>query len=213
MVINFINRKYWKKKLKGMINNNEFKDLLIFIGKKHYPTIQSFLDEANQMGISRRLHKLPHGVIAGKSTAYLAHEQKTKCVRCNGSGQLKQAVKTREIPVEYQGDTLIVEEFSIICPDCQGKGHKKNPVIFASYIIPGLRIYINKLPPGITDINSMDAKLYALHRSRYRSDKGFDLNTAKNNKEDRQLIQDLKITAVILNRGKAKPKQEEEHGG
>jgi len=59
----------------------------------------------------------------------------------------------------------------------------------------------------------MDAKLYALHRSRYRSDKGFDLNTAKNNKEDRQLIQDLKITAVILNRGKAKPKQEEEHGG
>ena len=190
-----------------------YHDLLVFVGSRHYPTIESFLDEANQMGISRRLHKLPHNVVAGKSTMYLAHEQKTKCVRCNGSGQLKQAVKTREIPVEYQGDTLIVEEFSIICPDCQGKGHKKNPVIFASYIIPGLRIYINKLPPGITDINSMDAKLYALHRSRYRSDKGFDLNTAKNNKEDRQLIQDLKITAVILNRGKAKPKQEEEHGG
>ena len=190
-----------------------YHDLLIFVGEKHYPTIQSFLDEANQMGISRRLHKLPHGVIAGKSTAYLAHEQKTKCVRCNGSGQLKQAVKTREIPVEYQGDTLIVEEFSLICPDCQGKGHKKNPVIFASYIIPGLKIYIKQLPSNIQNINSMDAKLYALHRSRYRSDKGFDLNTAKNNKEDRQLIQDLKITAVILNRGKAKPKQEEEHGG
>jgi len=190
-----------------------YHDLLIFVGGKHYPTIQSFLDEANHMGISRRLHKLPHSVVAGKSTCYLAHEQKTRCKKCDGSGRLKQSIKTREIPVEHEGNTYIVEEFSLICPDCQGKGHKKNPVIFASHIIPGLKIYIKQLPSNIQNINSMDAKLYALHRSRYRSDKGFDLNTAKNNKEDRQLIQDLKITAVILNRGKAKPKQEEEHGG
>ena len=174
-------------------------DLLIWVGSKHYPDIQSFLDEANTMGISRRLHKLPHGVIAGKSTAYLAHEQKTRCIQCNGSGKLKKAVKTREIPVEYQGDTMIVEEFSIICQNCQGIGYTKNPVIFASYIIPGLKIYINKLPPNINDINSNDAKLYALHRSRHRTDQGFDLNTASN-KEDLQLIQDLNITAVILNR-------------
>ena len=182
--------------------SKDFFDMLIFVGGKHYPTIQSFLDEANKIGISRRLHKLPHGVIAGKSTIFLAHEQKTQCKKCNGSGQLKQSVKTREIPVEYQGDTLIVEEFSLICQECKGVGYTKNPVIFADFVLPGIKIYLRGLPQGITDTESHEAKFFALHMSRtHGSTKTFNLEEMKNNPGDIQLIKDLNITPVILKRG------------
>lgn len=177
-------------------------DLLIFVGGKHYPTIQSFLDEANKIGISRRLHKLPHNVIAGKSTAYLAHEQKNKCEKCGGSGQLKQSVKTREIPVEYQGDTYVVEEFSLICQECKGIGYTKNPVIFASFIIPGVKVYLRKLPENITDISSVEAKLYALHMHQtHGNTQTFNLEKMRNNKDDQWLIQDLNITPILLKKG------------
>ncbi len=50
-------------------------DYLIFIGGNFYESAQDFIDEASAMGISRRMpsHRLPSGLVVGKSRIYMAH--------------------------------------------------------------------------------------------------------------------------------------------
>lgn len=46
---------------------------LIWIGEKFYPTPESFLLEADAMGISRRIHSVPRNFILGETWIALAH--------------------------------------------------------------------------------------------------------------------------------------------
>lgn len=48
---------------------------LIWIGEKHYPTPQSFIEEAHRMGISRKIAAIPNGFEVGTHAIFLAHRR------------------------------------------------------------------------------------------------------------------------------------------
>jgi len=55
---------------------------LIWIGAKHYKTAEVFLEEAREMGISRRLPAIPNGFEFGEHYVYLAHKAAViPCIR------------------------------------------------------------------------------------------------------------------------------------
>lgn len=49
------------------------RDGLIWIGKEHYPTVQSFVTEEHRLGISRRIKSVPRGFVPGETWVWLAH--------------------------------------------------------------------------------------------------------------------------------------------
>ena len=51
------------------------RDYLLWIGYGTYPTIDSFLIEAEQMGVSRRISKMPNEMKLGESRVFLAHDE------------------------------------------------------------------------------------------------------------------------------------------
>ena len=46
---------------------------LIWIGEKFYPTPESFVDEANALGVSRRIKSVPNGFVLGETWVFFAH--------------------------------------------------------------------------------------------------------------------------------------------
>lgn len=48
---------------------------LIWIGEKFYPTPESFADEANIMGVSRRISSIPLGFVIGETWVFFAHRK------------------------------------------------------------------------------------------------------------------------------------------
>ncbi len=49
------------------------KVLLLWIGEQFYPTAEAFADEANRLGVSRRIRTVPRGFEVGKTWVFLAH--------------------------------------------------------------------------------------------------------------------------------------------
>ena len=54
---------------------NRGKSGLIWIGEKHYQVPEKFIEEANRMGISRRITALPRGFVLGTTRVFLAHSK------------------------------------------------------------------------------------------------------------------------------------------
>ena len=52
---------------------NRGKSGLIWVGEKHYQVPEKFIEEANRMGISRRITALPRGFVLGTTWVFLAH--------------------------------------------------------------------------------------------------------------------------------------------
>lgn len=50
-------------------------DYLLWVGWGSYSTIKSFAAEANKMGVSRRISKIPRDLVLGKSRIFLAHDE------------------------------------------------------------------------------------------------------------------------------------------
>jgi len=50
-------------------------DYLLWVGWGSYPTIKSFISEAKEMGVSRRISKIPRDLVLGKSKVFLAHDE------------------------------------------------------------------------------------------------------------------------------------------
>jgi hypothetical protein len=46
---------------------------LLWVGHQHYPTVADFNDEAEDLGISRRIKSMPRGYVAGHTWVWLAH--------------------------------------------------------------------------------------------------------------------------------------------
>jgi len=53
----------------------EGKHGLIWIGETHYPTPDVYLEEARQMGVSRKIKAVPKGFELGRTVVYLAHRK------------------------------------------------------------------------------------------------------------------------------------------
>lgn len=49
--------------------------LLMWVGKKFYPTTRDFLEEGLERGISKRIGAIPRGFVPGETWVYLAHPQ------------------------------------------------------------------------------------------------------------------------------------------
>lgn len=50
------------------------RDYLMWVGAIYYPTVDSYIDEANRIGPCKRIGKLPNGLTPGKSRVFLAHD-------------------------------------------------------------------------------------------------------------------------------------------
>lgn len=50
-------------------------DYLLWVGWRSYPTVRSFTDETSQMGVSRRISKIPNGLVLGRSKIFMAHDE------------------------------------------------------------------------------------------------------------------------------------------
>ena len=46
---------------------------LLWVGERFYPTPQDFIDECNEMGLSKRIARIPHGFKVGETWVFLAH--------------------------------------------------------------------------------------------------------------------------------------------
>jgi len=50
-------------------------DYLMWVGSASYPTIQSFVDESEAFGVSKRLSRLPKDIKPGSTRIFLAHDE------------------------------------------------------------------------------------------------------------------------------------------
>lgn len=53
-------------------------DLIMFVGTSYYPTIDSFIVEAMNLGCAKRIANFPDDVVPGKSRCFLAHDEGKK---------------------------------------------------------------------------------------------------------------------------------------
>ena len=53
-------------------------DILMWVGHQGYNDIAKFVDEANRLGISKRISRIPKGIIPGKTRVFLAHDEGIK---------------------------------------------------------------------------------------------------------------------------------------
>jgi len=59
------------------------RDIMMFVGEKYYPTAKSFIDEAWQKGVCKRVPNVP-GITPGKSRCFLLHRDGGKRPRVIG---------------------------------------------------------------------------------------------------------------------------------
>lgn len=68
---------------------------LLWIGEKYYPTPAKFLEEANRLGVSRRLPAIPNDFVVGETWVLYAHRkgisEVEQCVICEGDGKLAES--------------------------------------------------------------------------------------------------------------------------
>lgn len=55
---------------------DDYANFLIWVGESYYPSIEDFLKESEDLGVSRRIPKFLQGMFVGKTRIYLAHQQK-----------------------------------------------------------------------------------------------------------------------------------------
>jgi len=92
---------------------------LIWIGESFYPTTSSFMAEAEQMGVSRRIGAVPKDFEPGKTLVLLAHRKATtKACDCT----LNKVVATYTKDPERD------------CEDCAGSGRSAVPAIFTAFL-------------------------------------------------------------------------------
>ncbi len=61
------------KEFKGAAPEHFGMSGLIWIGEKFYPTPESFIEEANVLGVSRRISVVPNGFVLGETWVFFAH--------------------------------------------------------------------------------------------------------------------------------------------
>lgn len=82
---------------------------LLWVGERFYETPGKFLDEALNLGISRRIHQIPRGFQVGKTWVFLAHR---KAILDQETGNRSPGVFAAFVPerIEYVTDGTETEE-------------------------------------------------------------------------------------------------------
>lgn len=58
-----------------MADEQKAPDLVMWVGSQYYPTIDSYVVEAMNLGCSKRVPKLPEDAVPGKTRVFLAHDE------------------------------------------------------------------------------------------------------------------------------------------
>jgi len=61
-----------------MTEDNQAPDIIMWVGSAFYPTIDSYVMEAFNLGCAKRIPQLPAEVVPGKSRCFLAHDEGKK---------------------------------------------------------------------------------------------------------------------------------------
>ena len=100
---------------------------LVWLGSKHYPTAQDFLQEARSQGVSRRIPAVPKDFVIGETFVLFAHRDviEKSCNACDGKGWNAKMVQDPETG----GDAVKDEP----CEHCKGKGKVYDPAIIGCF--------------------------------------------------------------------------------
>jgi len=58
-----------------MAQETRSRDIGIWIGSEFYPKRQDYIDEALELGCSRKVPRIPEGIVLGQSRAWLFHKE------------------------------------------------------------------------------------------------------------------------------------------
>ncbi len=61
-----------------MTEDNQAPDIIMWVGSEFYPTIDSYVKEAFNLGCAKRIPQLPAEILPGKSRCFLAHDEGKK---------------------------------------------------------------------------------------------------------------------------------------
>lgn len=114
---------------------------LLWVGGKFYKEVDTFLDEAAKLGISRRISSVPRDFVLGETWVLLAHREVigTSCEACNGTGQIT--------------DDLSEDEPKLVkCPTCKGRGETFKPAIFRMFLPTAIEVIVD----GTEDKETID---------------------------------------------------------
>lgn len=135
--------------LRMLAENGKTKVGLIWIGASYYPEADEFIDEAQALGMSRRVHAAPKGFKVGEDWILLAHIHACaqridpECEKCSGSG----TVFAHPDPHE--------SEQTKPCPACS----KRRPGVFAL-------VRPTRIEQIVTETEAADAELIEKLRKR-----------------------------------------------
>ncbi len=62
----------------GKASSNIAPDVVMFVGSKFYPTIDSYITEGMNQGCAKRIANLPNDIVPGQSRCFLAHDEGIK---------------------------------------------------------------------------------------------------------------------------------------
>jgi hypothetical protein len=125
---------------------------LLWIGESFYKTTGEFIEEANRLGISRRISAIPRKFELGKTWVCLAHPKAVTCPNCKGVGWFQSTDTVTLQCVNSDRAIDIDQKDSKPCPSCMGAGQ-----------IPGIfRVFCpDRIEKIITDEQAKDPEVLA----------------------------------------------------
>lgn len=133
---------------------------LVWIGSRHYPTVQDFLAEARAQGVSRRIPAIPKEFEIGETWVLFAHREgmRVTCPDCNGNGG----------PDPLEGET---------CETCKGNGRVDAPAIVGCFKPDRIEYVVAKKDTKrkLKRLINRGVKLVKLERDEDREEKNDEL--------------------------------------
>lgn len=104
-------------------------DLLMWVGANNYPTCDDFVKEAQDLGITKRVSKVPKGLIPGKSRVFLVHDEGVKGDAVIFGYFTVESIEMllediRDIPLELKGKVIPVSMTDVEKESSRGGGFR-----------------------------------------------------------------------------------------
>jgi hypothetical protein len=106
-------------------------DLLMWIGSQFYPTIDDFVAEAQILGCSKRIARIPDGLRVGQTRVFLVHGDSVPCKVCTGKGFI-------------DGAKVSTSTMTQPCEQCDGRGRIEKGMIFGFFLVDHVDLIISK---------------------------------------------------------------------
>ena len=112
-----------KEPVEGPSVEKEAKDLIMWVGTRHYPTIADFVKEARTQGCSKRIGRILHSVVLDKTRIFLAHDEGLK-----GEGMLFGYFHVARIELIVHDLNELPENYNKVCTVIPMSRARREPV-------------------------------------------------------------------------------------